>query len=220
MVAGKRGLEIGGPSGVFRANPLPIYDHVLSLDNCDISQKTAWADHAEQFAFCAGKSPGRNIFCDGSNLSTVADSSYEFILSSHNLEHFANPIKALKEWQRVTTAEGSLILVLPHHKRTFDHRREPTPVSHMQEDFERDTQEDDLTHLEEITHLHDLSMDLPAGSAEQFRRRSLENYTNRCLHHHVFDEVNSSELLTSVGMKVRAVATSLPAHIILLAQMS
>jgi hypothetical protein len=30
-------------------------------------------------------------------------------------------------------------------------------------------------------------MDPPAGTPEQFRARSLKNFENRCLHHHVFD---------------------------------
>ena len=30
-------------------------------------------------------------------------------------------------------------------------------------------------------------MDLPAGNLESFKQRSLNNFENRCLHHHVFD---------------------------------
>ncbi len=44
-----------------------------------------------------------------------------------------------------------------------------------------------MTHLNEILELHDLSMDPPAGTLEQFKARSLKNLENRALHHHVFD---------------------------------
>jgi SAM-dependent methyltransferase len=221
LVKGNSGLEIGGPSVVFRDwyRPLPIYNEVASLDNCDISRNTTWAAHLDSYTFSSRKIPGKNIFCDGSDLSALADASYDFILSSHNLEHFANPVKALKEWQRITRPGGGLVLVLPNHAKTFDHRREPTAVKHMLDDFEQNTPEDDLTHLPEILQLHDLKLDLPAGSLEEFRRRSLNNFTNRCLHHHVFDEANSRELLTQVGMKVLAVEIALPFHIFLLARM-
>jgi hypothetical protein len=87
-------------------------------------------------------------------------------------------------------------------------------------DFDRDTQEDDLTHLPEILSKHDLNIDQPAGSPEEFRERSLNNFANRCLHHHVFNEDNSRELLTHIGMEVLAVETALPFHIFLLARMS
>ncbi|WP_254064322.1 methyltransferase domain-containing protein [Granulicella sp. S156] len=221
LVEGKSGLEIGGPSAVFRerGSPLPIYKKVGSLDNCDISRSTVWASHSDSYAFSPQRPAGRNIFCDGSDLSTIANKSYDFILSCHNLEHFANPVKALKEWQRVTRPGGALVLVLPNYSRTFDHRRAPTPVSHMLQDYDQNIQEDDLTHLPEILLMHDLSMDRSAGTREAFRERSQKNFTNRCLHHHVFDEINSRELLIQAGMDVLAVETALPYHIFLLARM-
>jgi SAM-dependent methyltransferase len=221
FVEGKSGLEIGGPSAVFEpgVTPLPIYDRVGSLDNCDLARDTAWAKHADVFTFSRKKAPGRNIFRDASDLSSIADQSYDFILSSHNLEHFANPVKALVEWKRVLRAGGALILVLPNYRRTFDHQRTPTAVDHMFQDFERNTTEEDLTHLEEVLEKHDLAIDPGVASAEEFRVRSLDNINNRCLHHHVFDEANSRELLTRCGLEVLAVETALPCHIFLLARM-
>jgi SAM-dependent methyltransferase len=220
FVDGRRGLEIGGPSVVFEGGvrPLPIYPRVGSLDNCDFSRDTTWASHREIYNFFPDKAPGKNIFRDASNLSSIANRSYDFILSSHNLEHFANPVKALQEWKRVTRPGGGLVLVLPDYSRTFDHRRSPTSVDHMFEDFERGTQEDDLSHLAEILDKHDLSLDPGAGSAEEFRRRSVDNFNNRCLHHHVFDKQNSRELLTRCGMNVLAVELAPPFHIFLLAR--
>lgn len=221
LVKDKTGLEIGGPSAVFREwyRPLPIYDQIGCLDNCDFSKTTTWASHAEAYIFSSRKSPGKNIFCDASSLPEITNDSYDFVLSSHNLEHLANPVRALKEWQRVTRTGGGLILVLPNYAKTFDHRRVPTSVSHMIDDFDRNTQENDLTHLPEILRSHDLTMDPLAGTMEEFRQRSLNNFTNRCLHHHVFDENNSQALLTEIGMDVLAVETALPFHIFLLARM-
>jgi SAM-dependent methyltransferase len=220
LVGGKAGLEIGGPSAVFGGSdtPLPIYPNVGSLDNCDFSRDTTWATHQEAYTFSPGKAPGKNIFVDASDLSCIADKSYDFILSSHNLEHFANPVKALNEWKRVTRPGGALILVLPNYNRTFDHRRTPTTVDHMFEDFEQNTPETDLSHVPEILEKHDLSLDPLAGSPEEFHRRSLDNFNNRCLHHHVFNEANGRELLTRCGMNVVAVETAWPFHIFLLAR--
>lgn len=220
IVKNKRGLEIGGPSEVFRPwyGPLPIYGEIASLDNCDISRTTVWAHHTDTYIFSRGKA-GTTIFCEGSELSGVADHSYDFILSAHNLEHFANPVKALLEWRRVTRPGGGLILVLPNYAKTFDHRRVPTTVMHMLDDYKRNTQENDLSHLPEILRAHDLSMDLAAGSADEFHKRSLSNFTNRCLHHHVFNENNSRELLAAIGMDVLAAETAYPFHLCLLARM-
>jgi len=221
LVKDKAGLEIGGPSLVFRDwyAPLPIYKAVASLDNCVFSRKTVWNSHLDSYAFRSDKAPGRTIFCDGSDLSVLADDSYDFILSCHNLEHIANPVKALREWQRIARPGGGLILVLPNYAKTFDHRRKPTTVSHMLDDWNQDTREDDLTHLPEILQLHYLSRDLLAGTKEEFRQRSFDNFTNRYLHHHVFNEANSTELLSQIGFQVLAVETAWPCHLFLLARM-
>jgi hypothetical protein len=218
QIAGKRGLEIGGPSPMFNTGePLPLYDSVGSLDNCNFTRSTVWSEHGDDFQFAPGKPPGKTYICDGSDLAPVADDSYDFILSAHNLEHFANPVKALYEWKRVLHPRGTLILVLPEYHHTFDHRRKPTAVDHIFEDFHRNVGEDDLTHLDEILSHHDLTRDPLAGSAEAFRARSLDNISNRCLHHHVFDRHNSRELLERAGFVVHSVDTAFPFHMSLLA---
>jgi hypothetical protein len=90
-VVNKRGLEIGGPSEVFRRRqPLELYGNVGGLDNCDFSRSTVWAEQQEHYTFHPEKDSGNSIFCDGSDLVSVKDSTYDFVLSAHNLEHFAN----------------------------------------------------------------------------------------------------------------------------------
>lgn len=220
-VQGKRGLEIGGPSDIFRQRGvLPIYDAIGSLDNCDFSSSTVWQKHSTQFVFSSGKKPGTTFFAEGSNLAAISAASYDVVLSSHNLEHMANPVKALKEWQRVLKPDAALVLVVPNYRFTFDHRREPTSLDHMMSDFECGVGEDDLTHLPEILEKHDLTMDRAAGSKDEFYKRSLNNVSNRCLHQHVFDECNSRELLSAAGFEVLDVECALPFHICLLAKVS
>ncbi len=215
---GKSGLEIGGPSRIFRKSyHLPVYKHIEKLDNCDFSISTVWAKHTGSFVFNPRKSPGKTLFCDGSALIEIPDSTYDVLLSSHNLEHFANPVKALREWHRVLKSNGALILVLPYYRATFDHRRQPTSVDHMFNDFYENIGEDDLTHLPEIIEKHDRGMDPAAGTLDQFHKRSLDNLSNRCLHHHVFDEHNSREMLSRAGFDVLALDFLLPHNLCILA---
>jgi SAM-dependent methyltransferase len=219
-VAGKKGLEIGGPSQVFQAGDiLDLYREVGELDNCNFARATVWGNYQDYFQFADGKAPGRMFFGEGSDLSQIPDASYDFVLSSHNLEHFANPVKAIREWQRVLRPDGAMILVLPNYKYTFDHRRTPTPVDHMLNDFDQDMGEDDLTHLEEILEHHDVDLDPGVASAEHFRKRSLANISNRCLHHHVFDRKNSRALFERLGFVVRSVDDVFPCHLCLLVTM-
>jgi len=201
-----RGLEIGGPSDVFRRF-VPVYKTLHSLDNCVFSSDTIWEGHREDgaaFEFYPGKS-GRNRIIDGVELNGISDGEYDCVLSCHSLEHIANPIKALKNWRR---AASNLLLVLPYCRETFDHRRPVTTLTHMIEDFERNIAEDDMSHVREVMELSDLSrLTLPQGmtleSAKQLAD-PLHNPQNRCVHHHVFDEQNSVQLLTHCGYRVLA----------------
>ena len=115
-------VEIGGPSHVLDSN-LPIYRHVQSLDNCVFAEETHWEGQRASgatFHFDQGKRTGNNFITEGSTLEGIGDATYDFVLSSHNLEHIANPLKALQNWKRVLKPRGFLLLVLPDKHRTFD----------------------------------------------------------------------------------------------------
>ena len=87
----------------------------------------------------------------------------------------------------------------------------------MIEDYELRRDEGDLTHLEEILKFHDLSRDPGARSQQEFYQRSLRNVENRCLHHHVFDEHNSREIVEASGLSVALAKLAKPIHIVILA---
>ena len=222
LFAGKSGLEIGGPSPMFSAEGiLPIYGIIGSLDNCLFKNQTIWEGQVREgphFKFSSLKQPGFQFILEATDLLEINESSYECILSCHTLEHLANPLRALKEWKRVSVKGGLLLLVLPHKDGTFDWRRPTTTLSHMIEDYDRNVGENDLTHLPEILALHDLDKDRAAGSRENFRTRCLQNLTYRAMHHHVFDTLTAVAMLDHVGFHVLRVDHLKPFHIILVAQ--
>jgi len=102
-------------------------------------------------------------------------------------------MRALREWKRVLKVGGALLVIVPDRRRTFDHKRPFTTIEHLESDFQANTPEDDLTHLDEILALHDPSLDPFAGSRQQFRERCLQNSCFRAMHHHVY----SPEVLAS-----------------------
>jgi hypothetical protein len=97
--------------------------------------------------------------------------------------------------------DGALVLVLPKKSSNFDHRRPFTTFEHLLQDYGNDVFEDDLTHLGEILALHDLSLDPLAGNFEQFKARSLDNLSNRALHHHVFEPEVVRRMLRHAGFE-------------------
>lgn len=190
LVSGKTGLEVGGPSGMFAANGyLPLYPVIQSLDGVNFSSNTLWeANLNEGSSYKFGDRTGFQFIGEGTDLGIIPEGSYDFILSCNNLEHIANPIKAVMEWRRVVNEQGILLLILPRKESNFDHRRNITSLEHLIMDYENNTGEDDLTHLNEILNLHDLKRDPHAGTFEQFKKRSHDNLVNRGLHHHVYDQ--------------------------------
>lgn len=220
--AGKSGIEIGGPSQAFsRKGVFPVYPVVGNLDNCNFRASTVWENSLQQgktFRFDSGKPAGQQYLAETTALAELPSGVYDFVLSSHMLEHTANPILALREWKRLLVDDGTLVLLLPDKRHTFDHRRPVTTLAHLMADFKAGMAEDDLTHLPEILALHDLERDPDAGDMEAFKARSLRNVENRCLHHHVFDARLAGELVEYIGLKVHAVEEIGPHHILLLAQ--
>lgn len=182
---GGKGIEIGGPSALFRS----IYHVCGGCDDVNFSENTVWWEKgtSDRYTY-EGRVLGKVHIADATDLSILPDSSYDFVLSSNNLEHIANPIKAVKEFYRILKKDGVLVVAVPMKIRTFDHNRNFTLFEHLLDDYKNDRKEDDLSHLPEIVKLHDYSMDVACGGKEAFIQRAALNYDNRCLHHHVFDE--------------------------------
>lgn len=197
---GLKGLEIGGPSPQF--NTRGIYKELGSLDNVNWNNKTIWGTDLNVSYMYYKDRTGKNFIMEATDLNKIPDNTYDIILSSHSLEHIANPIKALKEWSRVSTKDGLLILSVPKKDEMFDHRRPYTTLKHLLLDYENNVGEDDSTHFQEILELHDIDMDPWAGSYLNFVQRSLDNFNNRALHHHVFNEDLIKKLLNFSGYTV------------------
>jgi len=71
-----------------------------------------------------------NIVALGDDLP-FKDGTLDYVLSSHVIEHFFDPIKALKEWHRVIKPGGYIFIIAPHKDRTFEKDLEVTPVSEL-----------------------------------------------------------------------------------------
>jgi ubiquinone/menaquinone biosynthesis C-methylase UbiE len=182
---------------------IPVYFSANKVDGVNFSNRTVWEGDIQAgntYQYLPGKF-GHQYISDGTDLSEINSNSYEFLLSSDCLEHIANPIKALLEWNRILKTNHLMLLVLPNKTSNFDHQRAYTSYEHIIDDFETNKDETDLTHLREILTFHDLSKDPAAGNFEEFTLRSLNNFHNRCLHHHVYNEDTIRKILTKSGFE-------------------
>lgn len=91
-----RGIDLG--AGTFKILP-----QAISLDNC--------FDNME----LGGNFIQPDIKVDtAEDLKILGSQSFDWVYSSHLLEHLVDPLAALKEWWRILKVGGKLVLYLPH----------------------------------------------------------------------------------------------------------
>jgi SAM-dependent methyltransferase len=133
---GLDGLEIGGSAH----NPFG-----LKTKNVDFtgSMETVFKEYEQDIC---GKAMPVDIVAQGNNLP-VPDESYDFIVSSHVLEHFPDPIKALKEWYRVIRKGGYIFMIVPHKERMFDRKNKRTTLNELIKRHENNFQSKEYGHF-------------------------------------------------------------------------
>lgn len=220
VLEGLNGIEIGGPSSIFTsAGFLPVYDKIGGLDGCNFSTNTIWEGNiGEGNNYRYGNKTGYQYISDGTNLEQVPTGKYDFVLSCHSIEHIANPLKALTEWKRVIKDKGYILLVVPHKDNTFDHNRPVTTLEHLIDDYKQNMPETDNTHFEEVISLHDISRDAGITNIESLKTRTEDNFSNRCVHHHVFNTPLVARMADHLNMKIMDIRLFNPFHIIALLQ--
>jgi predicted SAM-dependent methyltransferase len=122
------GIEIGAlnaPLGMHREARVRYVDR-LPLDE----QRRQYPELAE------GLLAPVDVIGRAEDLTAFDDSSLDFVVANHLLEHLEDPIAGLLEFQRVLKAGGVLYLGLPDQRRTFDRDRELTNFEHLVRDHE------------------------------------------------------------------------------------
>ncbi|MFA6990072.1 MAG: methyltransferase domain-containing protein [Candidatus Gastranaerophilaceae bacterium] len=128
---GLKGIEIGGSAH----NDFGL--NTINIDFCDDN-----TDFKLYEIETVGYAKKVDVVAEGDNLP-FDDNSWDFVISSHVLEHFWDPIKTLKEWMRVIKPEGYIFMIIPHKERTFDKNRKRTQLSEL---IERKNRPDPKTH--------------------------------------------------------------------------
>jgi len=217
---GLKGIEIGGPSNIFSIKgAMPVYLFAEKVDGVNFSNKTIWEGkikEGENYNYYKNLF-GFQYIAEGSDLSLLKDNQFDFLLSSHSLEHIANPIKALNHWRRILKESGRLVLILPDSSVTFDRKRPITKLEHLIEDYNNNVEEDDDTHYNEVIDLHDMDLDKALGSRDILKDRTIQNLSYRAVHHHVFNFELIKELLSYTGFDVEIQQNFHPFHLITIA---
>lgn len=98
-----KGIEIGGSAH----NPFNL-PNCINVDYTD-SMETVFKQ--SEFELC-GEKLAVDVVADGAKLP-FENESYDYVISSHVIEHFFDPIAAIKEWLRVIKPGGYIFIIAP-----------------------------------------------------------------------------------------------------------
>lgn len=208
-------VEIGGPTPFFQASGfVPIYPLLDNLTIFNYASETRW----EQKKIVQIHNREVAIHTAEAASIPLPDKRVALILSSHVIEHLANPIAGLKELSRILKPEGRLLMIVPHRDGTYDHKRPVTTIAHLEADLEQNISEADNTHFEEILQLHDLNRDTTTKSQDDLKKAVLANSITRFCHHHVFDTRLVISILDKAGLEPTLLEIVRPYHIVVVAK--
>lgn len=123
------GIEIGALHGPL---PVPPGARVTYVDRISVRELRK---HYPELARQNLVEPG--VIDDGERLSSFADSSQDFIIANHFIEHAQDPIQCLQTFSRVLAPAGVLFLAAPDRRATFDRTRTATSYGHLVQDHEQ-----------------------------------------------------------------------------------
>jgi SAM-dependent methyltransferase len=106
LLDGLRGIEIGGAAH----NPFGL--NTLNVDYTDDYTTVFKKQEIE----LAGECMKVDIVASGDDLP-FKDNTVDFVISSHVIEHFYDPVKAIEEWLRVVKLGGYVFIIAPHRDR-------------------------------------------------------------------------------------------------------
>lgn len=125
LLDGLAGVEIGGAAH----NSFGL--DTINVDRISHTDPTFKPYADEQIRLCGEVMPV-DVVAPGNQLP-FADKSYDFVISSHVIEHFYDPIGAIKEWMRVAT---KYIFIIAPLRDALESDRDK-PITPLQELIDR-----------------------------------------------------------------------------------
>jgi predicted SAM-dependent methyltransferase len=131
-----------------------------------------------------------DVIDDGETLLSIADSSVDFVIANHMIEHCQNPIGTIEHHLRVLKPGGILYMAVPDKRYTFDRDRPVTSLEHVIQDYTEGPEWSMHSHFEEWTRLVNKAPE--DNVAAQVKHLININYS---IHFHVWTQVEFLELL-------------------------
>jgi SAM-dependent methyltransferase len=94
-----------------------------------------------------------DVIADGETLEPIGNSTQDFVIANHFVEHCQNPILAIENMLRVLKSSGILFMSIPDKRYSFDVNRPITPYNHLVKDYTEGPEVSRRGHFEEWVRL-------------------------------------------------------------------
>ena len=135
-----------------------------------------------------------DIVDDGERLTSLPDSSQDFVVANHFIEHCEEPIGTLIAFLRVLRPDGIAYLAVPDRRQGVDVERPATTFEHLQRDHEEGPAWSRSDHYHEWARLVDARLGNIAPEQAEEHARSMEE-RSYSIHFHAWDRSEFAGML-------------------------
>ncbi len=183
------GIEIGALH-----NSMPISKNAKTK----FVDRLSYEDYLIQYPELKGKKLIKpDIVSDAETLNSIENNSFDYIIASHVLEHFENPILAIKNFYRVLKSGGIAYIIVPDKNFCFDKNRELTKLDDIISDYENGGKNSRKEHYKDWL----INVENISDEAEILRKIDEMDKANFNIHFHVWDNNSFLKFLVSIFEK-------------------
>lgn len=134
-----------------------------------------------------------HLVANGGRYPFIDTGAFDFVASSHVLEHTANPARQIQEWLRIVRKGGVVYMIVPDMRYCFDRRRGLTPLPHLIDEFDSDISTISIEHYRDYI--------INTNDEDGIKRDISEGYVTKChaeqgsIHVHTFTAESVKEFL-------------------------
>lgn len=183
-----KGVEFGAA-----ANPLPIPlgTKILYADLFKQAQLESELYSTNSFEYVP-----TDIHTSFDQMEGIENSSLDFIIASHVIEHVRDPIGAINTaWDKLKKG-GELVLIVPKRERTLDKTRPATQLEHLIEDNRNPSRYRDALHVVEFyAHTNKIK------NLKQVYDLAIKSITDdqHSMHYHVWNEQEFNKVIKYIN---------------------
>ena len=188
---GGNGIEVGALTKPFL---VPNGIHVKYVDRMTVS------DLREQYPELARlELIEPDILDDGETLASIQDSSQDFVIACHMIEHCQNPIGTIQNFLRVVRKGGTVFMAVPDKRYTFDVNRPLTLLNHLLDDYQQGPELSKHSHFKEWVDLVIDNKEKVENSDQMVKQLMDIDYS---IHYHVWNPPTFKEMLTHLNTQL------------------